>query len=91
MQVDYPEHPNRWLNLPFFPIKFILAIPHLAILYVIGIIALLLVFIAQIAILFTGSFPAGLHTFVVGYQRWTARVIAYLAAFTDKYPPFSLN
>ncbi len=66
-------------------------VAHLAILYVIGIIALLLVFIAQIAILFTGSFPAGLHTFVVGYQRWTARVIAYLAAFTDKYPPFSLN
>jgi hypothetical protein len=91
LDVDYPEHPSRWLNLPFFPVKFLLVIPHIIVLYVVGIIALLLVFIAQIVILFTGSFPAGLHGFVVGYQRWYCRVIGYLAAFTDKYPPFSLS
>ena len=90
LAVDYPEHPERWLNLPFLPLKFILVIPNLIVLYVVGIIALLLVFIAQFAILFTGSFPAGLHTFVVGYLRWYARLIGYLAGFTDKYPPFSL-
>ena len=51
--------------------------------------AFVVVFIAQFAILFSGSFPEGMHTFVVGVGRWSTRVNAYLYALTDKYPPFS--
>jgi hypothetical protein len=48
-------------------------------------------FIAQFAVLFTGSFPQGMHGFMAGVLRWSARVNAYLYALTDRYPPFSLD
>ena len=43
------------------------------------------------AVLFTGRWPEGLRTFVVGYFRWTMRVYAYLYFLTDAYPPFNLQ
>jgi hypothetical protein len=52
--------------------------------------ALVVLFIATFAILFTGSFPAGMHRFVTGVVRWGVRVQAYEVALTDRYPPFSL-
>ena len=50
---------------------------------------LIVIFIAQFAILFSGSFPAGMHGFCVGVMRWSTRINAYLLGLTDKYPPFS--
>ena len=93
LEVDYPESPSRLLNAPVLGllIKAILAIPHLLILNAFGFLAGVVVFIGQFAILFTGSFPAGLHGLVVAYLRWTYRVYGYLAGFTDKYPPFSTS
>ena len=51
----------------------------------------LLVAIAAISLLFTRSYPAGLHDLVVGVNRWTYRVVAYVALMTDVYPPFRLD
>lgn len=88
LQVDYPEHLNRWLPT----VKWILAIPHFLILYALQTLALVFLLIAWFAILFTGQFPRGLFNFVVGFNRWQLRVNAYaIYLFTDKYPPFSLN
>jgi len=88
LDVDYPATLNRWLPL----VKWLLAIPHLVVLIVLGILAYLFVFIAWFAILFTGRFPRGLFNFVVGYNRWNLRVSAYAVyLFTDHYPPFSLR
>ncbi len=91
---DYPETLSRWLNFPFFIglfIKLILTIPHLIIIAFLGIAAIIVVFIADFAILFTGSFPAGMHSFVVGVGRWYIRLNAYTYGLTDKYPPFSMS
>jgi hypothetical protein len=89
--VDYPATLSRWLNFPFFGlfIKLILLIPHLIIVAFLYIAAMVVVFIANFAILFNGSFPEGMHTFVVGVGRWGTRVNAYAYALTDAYPPFS--
>lgn len=90
--VVYPASSSRVLNFPLFIgmlIRVILLIPHLIVLYVLGIIAMVIVFVAQFAILFSGNFPAGMHSFVVGVTRWSMRVTAYLFGLTDKYPPFS--
>jgi hypothetical protein len=92
--VEYPESLNRILNFPLgigILIKTILTIPHLIILVFLVIAALVVVLIAQFAILFTGAFPAGMHRFVVGVTRWLNRVNAYTYSLTDKYPPFSLD
>ena len=88
LDVDYPATLNRWLPL----VKWILVIPHIIVLFVLGIVANVFIFIAWFAILFTGNFPRGLFNFVVGVLRWSTRVNAY--AFwlvTDHYPPFSLR
>ena len=93
LSVDYPTGLSRFLNFPIlgYIIKAILLIPHYIIIAFLALAALVVLFIAQFAILFTGSFPAGMHGFMIGVGRWSIRITAYLMAVTDKYPPFSLN
>jgi len=50
----------------------------------------ILVIIAAIVLLFTGKYPKELFKLVVGMNRWSYRVAAYVALMTDKYPPFRL-
>jgi Domain of unknown function (DUF4389) len=52
---------------------------------------LLVWLISFFAVLFTGRWPEGLRTFVVGYMRWVTRVEAYIGLLTDAYPPFRLD
>ncbi len=89
--VPYPDvetELNRWLPL----VKWILAIPHYIVLAFLGIVALIVLIVAWIAILFTGRYPRGLFDFVVGVMRWSLRVQAYmLVLVTDEYPPFRLR
>jgi hypothetical protein len=91
---EYPDSHSRILNFPLFIglfIKLVLLIPHLIIVYFLILVAFVVLFIAQFAILFTGSFPAGMHSFMIGVGRWSTRVNAYAYALTDKYPPFSTS
>ena len=69
-------------------VRIILAIPHLVVLYVLGIAAEVVALICWFAALFTGRLPAGLADFQVGYLRWLTRFSAYLFLLTDEYPPF---
>jgi uncharacterized protein DUF4389 len=91
--VQYPEKLSRLLNFPILGliIKAFLAIPHLFVLVALYLVALICIFISTFAILFTGAFPAGMHSFVVRVLRWGVRVNAYIVALTDRYPPFSLS
>lgn len=90
LEMDYPdaqEDLNRWLPL----VKWLLAIPH----YIVLAFLLVGVFFASIGawftILFTGRYPRGIFTFIVGVMRWHHRVIAYaFTLLTDTYPPFRL-
>jgi hypothetical protein len=71
--------------------RFILVIPQLIVLSVLGLVAFFAFVIAFFAVLFTGRWPEGLRTFVVGVMRWSTRVSAYFYLLTDEYPPFSLD
>lgn len=86
--VEYPDRLTRW---KVFLWKVISAIPHFIVLFFLTIAAAFVVFIGWWAVLFTGRFPQGLHRFVVGVMRWSARVSAYVESLTDAYPPFSLD
>lgn len=86
-ELDTPERLSRWLWL----VKWLLAIPHFAILSVLSIVLWFALFFAWIAILVTGKYPKGLFDFVLGVTRWSARAAAYLNHLTDKYPSFSIG
>ena len=85
--VEYPERLSRWLIF----VKWLLAIPHLIILYALMAVAEIIAVIAWFAILFTGRYPKGMFDFVVGIFRWQHNLTAYIALLRDDYPPFSLS
>jgi hypothetical protein len=78
---------NRWLPL----IKWLLIIPHLIVLMVLGLVGFIVIVIAFFAVLITGRFPSGMRDFLVGIARWSWRVTSYMYFLQDKYPPFSLS
>ena len=71
--------------------RYILAIPHIIIVGVLGYAVGVVALIAWVIALVTGSVPPGLHNFIAGYLRWNLRYSAYLLLLTDEYPPFSLT
>ena len=91
LDIDYPDvrqDLNRWLPL----VKWLLVIPHVFVLAILGIAGLFVVIVAWFAILFTGRYPRGLFDFIEGLFRWGTRAEAYsLLLVTDRYPPFSLE
>ena len=91
LEIDYPDVQrdlNRWLPL----VKWILAIPHYAVLVFLMIGAIVAILVAWFAILITARYPRPLFDYVVGVGRWSLRVNAYaFLLVTDRYPPFSLG
>jgi hypothetical protein len=90
LEMTYPDARNglnRWLPL----VKWLLAIPHYVVLFLLSIGAFFAVIGAWFAILFTGRYPRGIFDYVVGVMRWSNRVAAYaFLLVTDEYPPFRL-
>jgi hypothetical protein len=70
-------------------IKWLLIIPVLVVAFVLGIGAFFALVIAFFAVLFTGKWPEGLRTYVIGVARLGARLNAYHYLMTDVYPGFS--
>jgi hypothetical protein len=84
--VDYPERLSRWKIF----LKWLFAIPHFIIVYLLQAVSGVLILIAFFAVLFTKKWPRGLFDFMVQIQRWTMNVTAYaLTLMRDEYPPFS--
>lgn len=87
LSVEYPERMSRGLIF----VKWLLVIPHLIALLFVGIAAFFAGIAAFFAVLFTGRWPEGIRTFLVGVVRWSTRASAYFYLMTDVYPPFSLE
>lgn len=91
LDIQYPDA-KKDLNRLMPLVKWLLAIPHYFVLFVLILAAFLATIIAWFAILFTGQYPKSLFDFVVGVGRWGLRVTAYAFLLTtDIYPPFSLK
>jgi len=96
LDVAYPDRLSPGLALVKW---WLLAIPHYVVVgifqggagfYQWGLILILTMF-AAVALLFTGRYPKDIFRFVVGMNRWTLRLWAYVALMTDAYPPFRLD
>ena len=96
LDVVYPPELSRGLVL----IKWwLLAIPHYVIVAIFqtgwraaapGLIPVLAL-CAAVALLFTGKYPRDIFDLVLGLNRWSYRVAAYVSLMTDRYPPFRLG
>jgi hypothetical protein len=90
IDISYPDV-EKELGRGMPLVKWLLAIPHVIVLYLLAIAAAVCTFIAWFAILLTGEYPKALFDFVVGVLRWSLRVFAYaILLTTDEYPPFQL-
>lgn len=88
LELPKPDAPRDRLTVAF---RVVLALPHLVVLWVLGIAWAVITIVAWFMILFTGRHPATLHALGTGVLRWNVRVEAYLLLLTDVYPPFSLD
>jgi hypothetical protein len=87
LDVAYPEKLSHGLVLVKW---WLLAIPHWIIIEIFRDLIPILVFVAGICLLFTGNYPKDLFKLVIGFNRWTVRVMAYVSLMRDEYPPFRL-
>jgi hypothetical protein len=88
LQLDPPDGPRNRLTVAF---RFILALPHIFLVSLLGAVWAITTAVAWIMIIITGDYPAPLYRFAVGMLRWSTRVEAYLLLLRDEYPPFSFD
>src|SRR3990170_8073621 len=82
-EVERPEALSRWRLVIW---KSITVIPHAIVLAFLFVAVVVVVVIAWFGVLFTGRYPEGLHGFVTGWLRWSARAWSYWASLTDEFP-----
>lgn len=83
--MPYPTKLSRGLIF----IKWLLSIPVFIVLFVYGIGAYIGLVIAWFAVLFTGKWPEGLRSYILGVARLAYRASTYYNLMTDIYPGFS--
>ncbi len=84
---DTPPKIARWRPL----VHWLLVIPHLIVLYVIGIIAFVLAVIAWFSGVFVGRIPDGIQKPIAMTQRYSASVASYMFWLREEYPPFAFD
>ncbi|MBT3648401.1 MAG: DUF4389 domain-containing protein [Flavobacteriales bacterium] len=89
-EVEYPENLSRSTALAKALFGWIyVGIPHGIYLLGYSIACSFASLWAFFVVLFTGTYPKNIHTFIVGFLRWSYRVNLYLSYMTDDYPPFT--
>ena len=83
-----PEGPRDRVTVA---LRWLLAIPHLLVLCLLGFAWGLTTAVAWVVILFTGRYPETLYGFAIGVFAWSVRVEAYMLLLRDEYPPFTLR
>jgi hypothetical protein len=84
---DPPENVANWRPL----LNWLLAIPHLVVLYVLNFVSEVVGLLSWFIILFTGKLPDGLANVQVMYLRYAARTYTYAAFLREEYPPFTFD
>jgi len=83
-RLEYHERASRLTT--FF--RLIMAIPHIIVVSLYGIAALVLAVVAWFVIIVIGRYPEGMFNFQMGFLRYSTRVRCYLSLLTDRFPPF---
>ncbi len=78
-----------WALLTLIPVKFIILIPQIAVLTVMGIVGALFAVIGWIGTIFMGKYPKMSEDIMVTIAKYSFRVRMYVFCLTDKYPPIA--
>lgn len=87
IQFNPPDRIARWRP----HVHWLLAIPHIIVLYVLNIISGLCLLVARLSGVITGKVPQGLLEIIAMQSRYGLRVNMYMLFLTDQYPPFSFE
>ncbi|MQA95375.1 MAG: DUF4389 domain-containing protein [Streptosporangiales bacterium] len=87
LDIDAKERQSRLVVL----FRVILVIPHIIVLWALGIVTFFVALIGWFAALFTGRLPEGIASFLTGYVAWRTRVAVYMFLLDDRYPPFAFE
>lgn len=85
LRFSYPEHVARWRPL----LHWLLSIPVYVVVYVLGIVASVVAFLAWFAILILGRMPRPLFDVLCVHLAWQMRFTAYVYFMVEPYPPFA--
>ena len=88
VEIAPPVTPRDRLTVAF---RILLALPHLIVVGLLGVVWTFATLAAWVAILVTGRHPDVLYRFGAGVLSWELRVEAYVLLLHDAYPPFSLG
>lgn len=88
LEIDYPERLKTGVVL----VKpWLLGLPQVLLCWAMEPLLQLLCVFAALALLITGTIPAGMRDLLLGIARWRYRVAAYVSLMRDEYPPFRLD
>lgn len=87
LRLDPPGAMDRWR--PF--VHWLLAVPHLIVMWGLSALRSALTIIAFFTVLFTTRIPDGIYGLLVLTYRYQARVVSYVAAMRSAYPPFTFD
>ncbi len=86
-QVDRSGSPTVGSTL----LRVLYAIPSIIVLAILGFVGAIVWLIAVVLVLVNESYPDSMWRFLLGFVRWEACLLAYLASLIDRYPPFTLE
>ncbi len=84
LDLEAPDKIARWRPL----VHWLLAIPQVIVLYGLGIVQNVILFLSFFAILFTGRMPDSFFGFMAMTHRYQWRVTTYTLFMREAYPPF---
>ena len=87
VSVTLPEHQEETSRLAL--IHFIMAIPHMILLYFLMIAVWVVGVICWFAVLFTGKYPEGLRDFMIRVTTYQFKVYSYVGMLYEPYPKFT--
>ncbi|WP_042382430.1 DUF4389 domain-containing protein [Streptacidiphilus melanogenes] len=87
LDLPAPGAQRRWTVL----LRWLLAIPHYVVLFVLEIIGFFAVVIGWFAALVLGRLPGPIAHYLVGLLAYRTRVYAYSMLLVDRYPPFAFE
>ncbi|MGO8686982.1 MAG: DUF4389 domain-containing protein [Candidatus Dormibacteria bacterium] len=90
LTIEHQERYNRGLGCLgiIYILREILLIPAFICLFLVGIVAGIVFWFMQWAVVLTGHYPKGPHSFITGFLRYLTRIYAWLFGLTDTYPGF---